>query len=49
MERSWMLVSAPMAIGAISPRTTVLYHRLACSPNETSPRTWAPGAMNALG
>src|SRR5690242_17515954 len=44
-----MLELSPIVIGAMSPRTTELYQMLAFSPNETSPRTCAPGAINAVG
>jgi hypothetical protein len=39
----------PMSIGALSARTTALYHTLDSRPRETSPNTTAPGAMNAVG
>jgi len=44
-----MLVCSPMVIGAMSPRTTVLYQMEESRPNVTSPRTTAPGAMKAVG
>src|ERR1051325_2745721 len=47
MERSWMFVRAPTRIGPASPRTTVPYQTLECSPTTTSPSTTAPGATNA--
>jgi hypothetical protein len=49
MVPSWRLLSGPMTIGAMSPRSTAPYQTLASSPIVTSPITAAPGAMNAEG
>ena len=42
---SWL----PTRIGAMSPRTTAVYHTLDSAPRPTSPMTSADGAMNAVG
>ncbi len=44
MVPSWMLVWAPITIGAMSPRRTEVYQTLDSGPRVTSPMTTAVGA-----
>ena len=48
-QASWTLLSAPIAIGSMSPRTVALNHTEALRPTLTSPTRAAPGATNAVG
>ena len=49
MVPSWMLLWAPITIGAMSPRSTVANQTLDSGPRVVSPKTTAPGAMKAVG
>ncbi|MDT4869639.1 hypothetical protein FQZ97_1046800 [compost metagenome] len=44
---SWMLLPVPIVMVAVSPRTVVPNHTLACSPRLTSPITNAVSATQA--
>src|SRR6516164_2541173 len=46
---SWMLLSAPMRMALVSPRSTQPYQMLARGPISTSPMMTALGAMKASG
>ena len=48
-EQSWTLAPARITIGAVSPRTTALYHTDALASIVTLPTTTAVSATKALG